>query len=244
LGDPPITPPTDPSVIPAIPAEFTNPQPALGALHQGAQGEVNRKIRLYQKAAWHWQSLMGLHHTRSSYDSRRVKSVAYANWVLGKWKDLAKQLGATARPWMKHRIADFHQTAAHWTQVIGRNPVSSLDLPRRALAGAGNIEAQFNQWRKVNQAVLEEAANPPHSAEFNCIHHYEGSWTANTGNGYYGGLQMDLTFQGTYGGYLLKTKGTADHWTPLEQKWVAAKAYASGRGFGPWPNTARYCGLL
>ena len=26
---------------------------------------------------------------------------------------------------------------------------------------------------------------------FLCIHHYEGAWTSNTGNGYYGGLQMD-----------------------------------------------------
>ena len=34
----------------------------------------------------------------------------------------------------------------------------------------------------------------------------------------------------------------ADHWTPIEQMWVAERAYRSGRGFYPWPNTARYCG--
>jgi hypothetical protein len=43
---------------------------------------------------------------------------------------------------------------------------------------------------------------------------------------------------------LLRRKGTADHWTPLEQIWVAEHAYRSGRGFYPWPNTARDCGLI
>ena len=62
-------------------------------------------------------------------------------------------------------------------------------------------------------------------------------------NGYYGGLQMNLGFQQTYAPWLLRTKGTADHWTPLEQMWTAEKA-AKSRGFYPWPNTARFCGLI
>ena len=55
---------------------------------------------------------------------------------------------------------------------------------------------------------------------------------------------MDLEFQQTYGARLLRRKGTADHWTPLEQIWTAERAHQSGRGFYPWPNTARYCGLI
>ena len=55
---------------------------------------------------------------------------------------------------------------------------------------------------------------------------------------------MDLAFQRAYGGRLLRAKGTADRWSPLEQMWVAERAYRSGRGFYPWPNTARYCGLI
>jgi hypothetical protein len=54
---------------------------------------------------------------------------------------------------------------------------------------------------------------------------------------------MDYGFQAVYGSYLLQTKGTADHWTPLEQIWVAERA-ARSRGFYPWPNTARSCGLI
>jgi len=84
---------------------------------------------------------------------------------------------------------------------------------------------------------------PAHKLAWLCIHRYEGSWT-DTGSPYYGGLQMDIGFQATYGHVLLETKGTANNWTPLEQMWVAERAYRSGRGFYPWPNTARYCGLI
>jgi hypothetical protein len=55
---------------------------------------------------------------------------------------------------------------------------------------------------------------------------------------------MDISFQRTYGRDLLRRKGTANRWTALEQIWVAERAYRSGRGFYPWPNTARYCRLI
>ena len=77
-----------------------------------------------------------------------------------------------------------------------------------------------------------------------CIHHYEGAWNSNTGNGYYGGLQMDLTFQSLYGAEFLNRWGTADNWPVWAQLQSAVRAYQSGRGFGPWPNTARACGLI
>ena len=69
-------------------------------------------------------------------------------------------------------------------------------------------------------------------------------WRTNTGNGYFGGLQMDLGFQRSYGRPLLRLKGTADRWTAREQIWVADRAYRAGRGFYPWPRSARACGLI
>ena len=82
-------------------------------------------------------------------------------------------------------------------------------------------------------------------AEFLCIGSHESHlrWDISTGNGYYGGLQMDRGFQRTYGPEIYATKGTADHWTADEQMAVASRAVAT-RGFTPWPNTARMCGLL
>ena len=84
--------------------------------------------------------------------------------------------------------------------------------------------------------------NVPHYSAWLCIHHYEGSWT-DAGDPYWGGLQMDRTFMLTYAPRWLLAKGWANAWTPLEQMWVAERAWRT-RGFSPWPNTARACGLL
>jgi hypothetical protein len=102
---------------------------------------------------------------------------------------------------------------------------------------------EYRQYLKAQRSTGIPAGQPPHYSAWLCIHHYEGSWT-DPNAPYYGGLQMDYGFMNTYGHQLLISKGTADHWTPLEQMWVAEKAYAAGRGFHPWSNTARYCGLL
>jgi hypothetical protein len=98
-------------------------------------------------------------------------------------------------------------------------------------------------WRHRANRASRKAARPPHRAGWLCIHRFEGAWT-DPNPPYYGGLQMDLSFQRIYGRQLLHRKGTADHWTPLEQMWVAERAHRKGRGYYPWPNTARYCGLI
>jgi len=98
---------------------------------------------------------------------------------------------------------------------------------------------------KLRRALKADLALPgPSSLErsFMCIHRFEGSWT-DPDAPYYGGLQMDLEFQRTYGPEYLRAWGTADHWPVSVQIAVAIKAYLT-RGFNPWPNTARDCGLL
>ena len=98
-------------------------------------------------------------------------------------------------------------------------------------------------WHRRAARALRRASHPPHHSAWLCIHRHEGRWN-DPNPPFYGGLQMDLGFQRTYGRRLLQRKGTADHWTPLEQIWVAERAHRSGRGFYPWPNTARACGLI
>jgi hypothetical protein len=98
-------------------------------------------------------------------------------------------------------------------------------------------------WKRRAATARRQAHNPPRKRHWLCIKRHEGPWN-DPHPPYYGGLQMDLTFQRIYGSELLKTKGTADRWTPIEQIWVAERAFRSGRGFRPWPNTARRCGLL
>ena len=125
----------------------------------------------------------------------------------------------------------------HWQRVIGR-PVT-LTLRHSPQEQHARIAA----WRRIAVRTKQAAQHPPHLRAWTCIHRHEGSWR-DPNPPYYGGLQMDISFQRTYGRRLLARKGTADHWTPLEQMWVAERALRAGRGFYPWPNTARACGLI
>ena len=122
---------------------------------------------------------------------------------------------------MEVQFDETHDVTQLYLNEIGRESLLSLE-EERALA------------QRVRQG-------PPHRREWLCIHRYEGSWT-DPNSPYFGGLQMNITFQQHYGAILLRTKGTADHWTPLEQIWTAVRAHRA-RGFTPWPNTARACGL-
>ena len=101
----------------------------------------------------------------------------------------------------------------------------------------------YRAWRLRAARARHRAHHPPHLAEWLCIHRLEGSWT-DPNSPYYGGLQMDISFQRIYGPSLLRRKGTADHWAPYEQMWIAERAVEAARGFYPWPLAARRCGLL
>jgi hypothetical protein len=142
--------------------------------------------------------------------------------------------------WNRH-IQSFRASTRRWLTVIdGRPPGNgSRSLAARSVERLRQVALA---WRQREHAAWWRANHPPALHAWLCIHHYEGSWT-DSGGPYWGGLQMDLSFQETYGGWLLRHKGTADHWSPLEQIWVAVRASRS-RGFSPWPNTAHYCGVF
>jgi hypothetical protein len=104
---------------------------------------------------------------------------------------------------------------------------------------------ELQAWRSRASAARLRAGHPPHYDQWMCIHSHEAAWTSHDSghNGHYGGLQMSFDFMRGYGLELFSGKGTADHWTPVEQMWVAERAWQT-RGFQPWPTTARLCGLL
>jgi hypothetical protein len=154
----------------------------------------------------------------------------------------ATELRAKARlaaRWKRH-IRSYRAGTRRWLTVIrGRPPVRlSRSLAARTLVRLRRLAAT---WRQREHKAWRRASHPPNLAGWVCIHHYEGSWR-DSGSPYWGGLQMDLSFQATYGSWLLRHRGTADHWSPLEQIWVAVRA-SRVRGFSPWPNTSRYCGM-
>lgn len=145
------------------------------------------------------------------------------------------------RRWMLH----LNQQDKPCWKVKLSGPEQLCSLSR----GAVRISTQRLAVVRANIGRLEQrllkVGNVSH---WNCIYRYERhprqGWQTKTGNGYYGGLQMDMTFQRTYGPEYLRKYGTADKWPPIVQMAVAQRAKDSGRGYYPWPNTARYCGLI
>ena len=122
-----------------------------------------------------------------------------------------------------------------WQAVMGVRRSSSKATLRTVRA--------LRYWRGQVRRVRRVAARPPHKRGWLCIHRYEGRWW-DAADPYWGGLQMDRGFMRAYAPRVLLRRGWANRWTALEQMWVAERAHRSGRGYWPWPNAARLCGLL
>ena len=140
------------------------------------------------------------------------------------------------------QVKRYQRDTWRWQRLMGVHRTPTRNLALRGRSRALKLWTR-NLWHRRALRAWRRAAKPPHRRQWLCIHRYEGAWN-DPNPPYYGGLQMDISFQRRYGGELLRRKGTANRWTPLEQMWVAERAFRSGRGFYPWPNTARYCGLI
>jgi len=134
-----------------------------------------------------------------------------------------------------HSVRRYRAETWRWQALMGTS------LTHRSIRPSTRAVLHF--WVQAAGRAYSKAIHPPHKGAWLCIHRHEGSWR-DSGDPYWGGLQMDRGFMAGYApGYLLR-RGYADRWSPLEQMWVAERAYRSGRGFYAWPNTARYCGLI
>ncbi|HLX32905.1 MAG TPA: hypothetical protein VKR79_09100 [Gaiellaceae bacterium] len=148
--------------------------------------------------------------------------------------------GGHSGTYWSRRIQEYRAATQHWLTVVRGRPPHDLS---RSLAAesAQRLRGLAIVWQHREHVAWTTAHHPPLLRDWYCIHHYEGSWTDH-GAPYWGGLQMDYSFQSTYGPWLLRHEGTADHWTSLEQIWTAVRAWRV-RGFSPWSNTARDCGV-
>jgi hypothetical protein len=120
---------------------------------------------------------------------------------------------------------------------------ATMGTRRSARALAPYTPRTLRAWHRIARRAYRAYVSPPHKSGWLCIHRYEGSWS-DSGDPYWGGLQMDRGFMEGYAPHNLLRRGWADRWSPLEQMWVAERAYRAGRGFYAWPNTARVCGLI
>lgn len=76
-----------------------------------------------------------------------------------------------------------------------------------------------------------------HVALWLCIHRGEGAWNANTGNGYFGGLQMTSGWGGVARPDLLSASAQMQ----LAETQYRASGYSIGWLEGQWPNTSPPC---
>jgi len=149
---------------------------------------------------------------------------------------------------LKRKVRRLRQATWHW-QDASTTPRSSTKYQERYWNKTWRLKMLVKLWQKRLKQAKHRALNPPNESAWRCIHSKEappwyGGWKTNTGNGYYGGLQMNLTFIRQYGWRLYKRLGTANNWPWYAQMWVAERARSSGRGFYPWPQTARMCRLI
>ena len=86
-------------------------------------------------------------------------------------------------------------------------------------------------------------AGPVHQAPWDRVAQCEsgGNWSANTGNGYYGGLQFSRRAWHSYGGEAYA--GTANYATRSQQIEIAEKVLTA-QGWKAWPTCARRAGVL
>ena len=117
----------------------------------------------------------------------------------------------------------------------------------------GSAPSFTDGWRtyrletaQVQTTASSQAATPPQTGPPSSVWtrlaacESGGNWATNTGNGYYGGLQEDMTFWRNYGGMAYASR--PDLASSAAQIAVATRGQAS-QGWGAWPRCSRIVGL-
>lgn len=220
----------------------------------------------YRLVTWEYERAAHVRRTPTSFSYRHSSDRAYLRWTIDAWTRRAYRARSVALQKIHRKLAVPLPQAPSLRAPLARRVTYSRRLTLRlrriypgrvtrryATARAKTGDATLRLWQQrsaaaaiaVAQHAARQAALPAWLTQaFMCIHRHEGAWTSNTGNGYYGGLQMDWRFMHMYGRGFVGRWGTADNWPVWAQLETAARAQTSGRGFTPWPNTARACGLL
>jgi LysM repeat protein len=109
--------------------------------------------------------------------------------------------------------------------------ISGRGLLRVAVAGAVAVGAP------VALASTAEAATPTSAWDNLAQCESSGNWATNTGNGYYGGLQFNLTTWRAYGGTGLPNNASREQQIAVAEKVLAAQ------GWNAWPSCSKKAGM-
>ena len=124
------------------------------------------------------------------------------------------------------------ETAVPWRRLASCPRYLARVLQRKSRQARNAYERYAARRRAYYRALYEK---------WRCIHEHEGAWN-DPDPPHYGGLQFDDSFQRTYGPEFCARWGDAGNWPVWAQLTAAERAYQT-RGFGPWPNTRRMCGV-
>jgi hypothetical protein len=145
---------------------------------------------------------------------------------------------------LRRRLQSVHGRAV----AVARHAALPVPPPPRLGWRRDSLRLQLGEQARVLGRYRAQARRPlrvrlERFEAWVCIHRHEAAWN-DTGDPYWGGLQMDRGFMRAYGRDMIARHrgGLADTWTPAEQIVVAERAYYR-RGFAPWPQTSRSCGV-
>lgn len=163
----------------------------------------------------------------------------------------------------------FHRSKTWYWQNLSLRSRTKTQYQERRVHSLSYLKWMVKLWDNRRKAAKRYTQNPPNLGNWLCIHREEGDWE-DGGNPYWGGLQMDIDFMEAHGLDMLRKygyprgsvgpNGWINPWTRVEQMAVAERARRGirtrlvrgrvvlwqdrARGYRPWPNTARECGLL
>ncbi|MHA6801168.1 transglycosylase family protein [Bounagaea algeriensis] len=135
----------------------------------------------------------------------------------------------------------FPESRGRAVRASGRTALAAVFALCAGAVGPA-LGAQANPGAAGGTAAAERAAEQ-RSAVWDRLAECEagGNWQANTGNGYYGGLQFDASTWRAYNGD--RFAGYAHNATREQQISVGEAVRADRGGYGAWPACSRKLGL-
>jgi len=124
--------------------------------------------------------------------------------------------------------------------VVGVVGAAALGIHAAGEAGGQDVEAEAPP-EPAPVAIEKETPEPAYGVWDRLAQcESSGIWSRNSGNGYFGGVQQDMTFWRRYGG--LAYAARPDLASRAAQIAVAQRGL-SVQGWGAWPSCSRQLGL-
>jgi hypothetical protein len=120
---------------------------------------------------------------------------------------------------------------------VSRTRAAYAERRTQSIAFLNWIDRLWLERQRAAHRLASRRSALNHRSLWLCIHSGEGAWNANTGNGYYGGLQMTSGWGGVARPDLLSPSAQMQ----LAERQYRASGYSHAWLEGQWPNTSPPC---